>query len=169
VSKVAHRTRSYSWQESSPVEGASGLTGLELLKLSLPKDGARAAIMATLDFAPAEFDHGWAVFEGQPSDIHYNNIGSVHGGYFATLLDSAMSCAVQSALPSGVGYSTVDLRVSLLRRLTEASGRVRCEGKLVNLGRRIAHAEGRLIDGSGELCAVGTVTCVVIQPASAAR
>ena len=109
----------------------------------------------------AEVDAGRATFQGEPQHAFYNPIGSVHGGWAATLLDSCMGCAVQSTLPAGQGYITVDIKVNLIRPLSHATGPVRAEGKVVNAGRTIAIAEGRLVGPDGRLYAHGTSTCLV--------
>ncbi len=86
----------------------------------------------------------------------------MHGGYAATLLDSCMACAVQSALTQGYAYTTLEFKISLVRGMTSATGRVRAEGKVLASGRRIATAEGRLVDGEGRLLATGTTTCLIL-------
>jgi len=115
----------------------------------------------TLEFGLVELERGRVVFEGSPSRKVFNPIGSVHGGYAATLLDSACGCAVHSSLAAGQGYTTLELKVSYHRALSEASGPVRAEGKLVSLGRRVAFSEARLVDAQGRLCASATSTLLV--------
>jgi uncharacterized protein (TIGR00369 family) len=114
-----------------------------------------------LDFKPVEVEEGFVVFEGHPSKAVYNPIGSVHGGYAATLLDSAMGCAVHTMLKAGQGYTTLELKVAYHRAMSDASGPVRAEGKVISLGRKAAFAEGRLVDKNGKLCATATTTCLV--------
>jgi uncharacterized protein (TIGR00369 family) len=111
-----------------------------------------------------EVDEGRAVFEVEPGEQHYNPIGVVHGGLAMTLADSAMGCAVQSCLPAGVAWTTLELKINLVRALTLESGTVRCEGTVIHVGRRVATAEARLLDGQGRLCAHATTTCMVIRP-----
>lgn len=115
----------------------------------------------TLEFWLVELERGRVVFEGSPSRKMFNPIGSVHGGYAATLLDSACGCAVHSSLPAGQGYTTLELKVAYHRALSETSSPVRAEGKLVSLGRRVAFSEARLVDASGTLCASATSTLLV--------
>eukprot|EP01037_Dinobryon_pediforme_P047642 gene47642-61964_t len=98
-------------------------------------------IGATLDFVPIEGEPGRIVFQGTPGKQHYNPLGSVHGGYFCTLLDSALGCAVHSVLPQGQGYTTLELKVNLIRALTDKTGPVRAEGKVVHVGNRVGVAE----------------------------
>ncbi|WP_448538921.1 PaaI family thioesterase [Sphingobium yanoikuyae] len=115
----------------------------------------------TLEFYLVELERGRVVFEGSPSRKVFNPIGSVHGGYAATLLDSACGCAVHSSLPAGQGYTTLELKVAYHRALDEASGPVRAEGKLVSLGRRVGFSEAKLIDANGRLCASATSTLLI--------
>jgi len=122
----------------------------------------------TLEFYLVELERGRVVFEGSPSRKVFNLIGSVHGGYAATLLDSACGCAVHSSLPAGQGYTTLELKLAYHRALDEASGPVRAEGKLVSLGRRVGFSEAKLIDASGRLCASATST-LLIFPIEARR
>ncbi len=123
--------------------------------------GRQPPIGETLEFGLVELERGRVVFEGWPSRKVFNPIGSVHGGYAATLLDSACGCAVHSSLAAGQGYTTLELKVSYHRALSEASGPVRAEGKLVSLGRRVAFSEARLVDAQGRLCASATSTLLV--------
>lgn len=139
------------------------LTGLEQLQAAF-SGGYKRGIGRTLDFSIVELEHGRVVFEGRPTEDHYNPIGTVHGGYAATLLDSALGCAVHSTLPAGVGYTTVDLTITYVRALTSASGPVRAEGRIVHSGGRIATAEGKLLDKDGRLCATGVTTCLILRP-----
>ena len=114
-----------------------------------------------MGFLPIECEPGRVVFQGTPGPQHYNPLGSVHGGYAATLLDSCVGCAVHSMLPAGKGYTTLELKVNFIRALTNAVGPVRAEGKVVSLGGQIGIAEGRLTDSNGKLYAFATTTCLV--------
>jgi uncharacterized protein (TIGR00369 family) len=105
------------------------------------------------------------VFAGTPRFEHYNPLGTVHGGYAATLLASCMACAVHSSLPKGVGYTTLEFKISLTRAMTADTGEVRAEGKVITAGRRVATSEGRLTDANGRLIAHGTTTCLVFEVA----
>lgn len=115
----------------------------------------------TLEFYLLELERGRVVFEGMPTRRVFNPIGSVHGGYAATLLDSACGCAVHSSLDAGQGYTTLELKIAYHRALTEESGPVRAEGKLVSLGRRVGFSEAKLTDSKGRLCASATSTLLV--------
>lgn len=125
-------------------------------------------IGATLDFLPVQIAPGLAVFQGKPNARHYNPMGGVHGGWFATLLDSAVGCAVHSMLPAGRAYTTVELKINIVRGLTEAVPLVRATGKVIHMGRQVATAEGRLSGPDGKLYAHASTTCLVFD-APAAR
>lgn len=116
-----------------------------------------------IDFIPLEWESGRFLFQGTPDSRHYNPLGSVHGGYAATLLDSCMGCAVHTQLQPGQGYTTIDLRISYVRALTASTGPIRAEGKIVHLGRSTALAEGRIYDVDDRLYAVGSTTCMVFD------
>ncbi|HGK4684754.1 TPA: PaaI family thioesterase [Pseudomonas aeruginosa] len=118
-----------------------------------------------VDFVPIEWSEGRFLFQGTPDRRHYNPLGSVHGGYAASLLDSCMGCAIHTRLQAGQGYTTTDLRISYLRALTDKVGPVRAEGRVVHLGRSTAVAEGRLYDVDDRLYAVGSTTCLVLHMA----
>lgn len=143
----------------------SGLSGLEQLR-AIVAAGTPPPINVTLGFTLVEIEEGRAVFEGHPDRSVYNPIGSVHGGYAATLLDSACGCAVHSRLNADQGYTTLELKIAYHRPLTDVSGPVRAEGSIVSIGRRTAFAEGRLIDRDGRLCATATSTLLIfpIEP-----
>jgi uncharacterized protein (TIGR00369 family) len=144
-------------------EQVRGRSGLETLRAIFAGALPRPPIGDTLDFIPIHMEEGVAVFQGRPQVRHYNPLGSVHGGWFATLLDSALGCAVHSALPAGKGYTTLELKVNIVRALTDAVALVRAEGKLIHLGRQVATAEARLVGADGKLYAHGTTTCLVFD------
>jgi uncharacterized protein (TIGR00369 family) len=141
------------------------LTGLEQLRKAFYATGADkfTGIAATMGFSVAELEEGRVVFEGNPDERVYNPIGTVHGGYAATLLDSAVGCAVHTRLKAGQGYTTLELKVAYHRALTKESGPVRAEGTVISIGRRAAFAEGRLTDAQGRLCATATSTLLVFD------
>jgi len=118
---------------------------------------ARVLGMRLVDVEPGE-----AVFELTPAEQHYNPIGVVHGGIAFTLLDSAMGCSVQTRCPAGKGYTTLELKVNLVRAITLQTGPVRASAKVVHFGSRTATAEGRLEDAAGKLLAHGTSTCLIL-------
>jgi uncharacterized protein (TIGR00369 family) len=117
----------------------------------------------TLDFVPVEAERGRIVFQGHPAAAHLNPMGVVHGGWIATLLDSALGCAVHSMLPAGKGYTTLELKVNYVRAVTPQSGPLRAEGKAIHVGGRTGIAEARLVDAAGRLYAHGTTTCLVFD------
>lgn len=146
-----------------PPETAASMSGLEMLGAMIAGQLPGPPIMQTLDFTLTEVENGRALFEGHPAFNHYNPLGTVHGGYAATLLDSCMGCAVHTTLPKGVTYTTLEFKVSLVRAITKDTGVVRAEGKVLAAGRRTATAEGRLTDASGRLLAHGTTTCLIFE------
>ncbi len=142
------------------------LTGMEQLHRALHgADGVEpfSGIAATMGFRLSVLEEGRVVFEGNPDERVYNPIGTVHGGYAATMLDSAVGCAVHSRLKPGQGYTTLELKVAYHRALTKESGPVRAEGTVLTLGRRAAFAEGKLTDAQGRLCASATSTLLVFD------
>jgi uncharacterized protein (TIGR00369 family) len=144
-----------------PIETLRSMSGLDLLQGIAAGRLPQAPLAKTLDFRLVEALPGEVTFIGHPADPHYNPIGSVHGGYAATLLDSCMSCAVQTTMTTGMGYTTLEFRVHLVRAMTRDSGPVRAIGKVVHPGQRVATAEGRILDRDGRLVAHGTTTCFI--------
>jgi len=139
------------------------MTGIEFLRAI--RDGRLPSppIAELLGFQLVEVEPGHAVFECVPGKQHYNPLGVVHGGLAMTLLDSAMGCCVQTRMPAGSGYTTLEAKTNLVRAITAQTGRLRAIGKVVHLGNRIATAEGRLEDASGKLYAHATTTCIVLN------
>jgi uncharacterized protein (TIGR00369 family) len=158
------RTLTTSWEDPRRLaEAGRGMSGFEFLQKIVSGELPKPPIAALLDFQIVELQEGRAVFALNPEEYHYNPIGAVHGGLAATLLDSAMGCAVHSMLPAGAGYTTLELKVNFIRAITSETGRVRAEGKLIHLGGRTATAEGRVIDESGKLYAHATTTCLILR------
>jgi uncharacterized protein (TIGR00369 family) len=157
------RERTIAWDD--PVAAAArgkGLSGLEYMSAIAAGEIPPPPIAVLLGFELAEVEEGRAVFAVMPQEFHYNPIGVVHGGLAATLLDSAMGCAVHSTLPAGVGYTTLEFKVNFARPITGDTGRVVCEGTLIHRGRTVATAEGRVIaEDTGKLLAHGTTTCLL--------
>jgi uncharacterized protein (TIGR00369 family) len=137
------------------------MSGLEYMRAIVAGEIPRPPIAWSLDFLLAEVEEGRAVFTLTPAEFHYNPIGVVHGGVAATLLDSAMGCAVHTLLPAGTGYTTLELKVNFLRPMTRDTGTVRAEASVLHAGSRTALAEGRLVDAAGKLLAYATCTCLV--------
>jgi len=138
------------------------VNGRQFLQQIVDGTAPRAPIQDTLGFDFVEVGDGTAAFECEVGERHYNPMGTVHGGVASTLLDSALGCAVLSALGEGVAYTTASLEVKLLRAMTASTGRVRAEAAVVHVGKRTATAEGRLVGPDGALYATGTTTCVIL-------
>jgi uncharacterized protein (TIGR00369 family) len=157
------RSRTFEWEDPRLfLDAMRGTSGLEFLQRIAKKELPQPPIGALMDLTLAEVSPGRAVFTAEPAEFHYNVIGVVHGGLAATLLDSAMGCAVHSMLPAGVGYTTLEINVNFVRALTAATGTVRSEGAVVHMGSRTATAEGRIVDRAGKLYAHATTTCIVL-------
>lgn len=147
---------------ASPTE-FSGLPALEMFRAMLAGRSPRPAMGDTLDFLLVEVDAGRAVFQGRPHARFYNPMGSVHGGWYAALLDSAVGCAVHSGLPAGRAYSTLELKVNMVRALSDRVPLVRAEGQVIHAGRQVATAEGRLYDAAGTLYGHASTTCLIFD------
>ena len=147
---------------SSPAQWA-GKTGLEQMQAMLAGELPFAPIARTLDFSLIAVGPGTALFQGAPGPAHFNPMGGVHGGWFATLLDSALGCAVHTMMPPGRGYTTAELSVNYVRGLSPKVGRVRAEGQVIHCGKQLATAEARLVGPDGTLFAHATTTCLVFE------
>ncbi|MDD2545822.1 MAG: PaaI family thioesterase [Burkholderiaceae bacterium] len=148
-------------------EQIAGLSGLQIMQAMLRGELPTPPMAHTLDFRLIEVGEGLAVFQGTPGAAHLNPMGTVHGGWFATLLDSALGCAVHTRMPPGRGYTTAELGVNLVKALTPQVPRVRAEGRVVHCGRQLATAEARLVGPDGTLYAHATTTCLVFDLPSA--
>lgn len=137
------------------------LAPLELYKQVLAGGRARAPMAEHMNMTMTEVEHGRIVFKGVPEDRYYNPMGTIHGGYFGTLLDTAMGCAVHTACKPGQGYTTLEYKVTLIRAMTAATGPVFCEGKVLNVGNRVGTAQGTITDADGKVYAHGTTTCLI--------
>lgn len=144
-------------------EDVAGLSGIEMMQAVASGRLPRPPIGDTMDFVLVHVEPGYAVFQGRPNRRHYNPLGSVHGGWFATLIDSAVGCAVHSTLPAGRGYTTLELKINIVRALSDAVPLVRAEGRVVHAGRQVATAEGRLVGPDGRLYAHGSTTCLIFD------
>jgi uncharacterized protein (TIGR00369 family) len=138
-------------------------TGLALIQGMLHGDTRPAPFSKLLNFLLIEASTGYAAFQGTPHAEFFNPMGTVHGGWFATLLDSAMGCAVHTLLPAGRGYTTTGLSVNLVKALTPKVQRVRAIGKVLHSGRQLASAEARLVGPDGTLYAHATATCLIFD------
>jgi uncharacterized protein (TIGR00369 family) len=162
---VEPRERTFSWSDPVAIARAgAGLSGAEFLAAITAGEIPPPPLMEALDFDRPSFGEGRATFRLTPQEFHYNPIGTVHGGVFATLLDSACGCAVQTMLPKGVFYTSLDLSVKFLRPVTVATGPIAAEASVVHLGRRTALAEGRITDASGKVYVTATSSCLLMRP-----
>jgi uncharacterized protein (TIGR00369 family) len=144
-------------------EQVAGKTGMEVLTAMMQGLIPYALISDTMDFFLVEVTPGKAVFQGTPQLKHYNPMGSVHGGWYATLLDSAVGCAVHTMMPAGRGYTTAELSVNIVRAATVKSGPLRAIGSVIHCGRQLATAEGKIVGPDGKLYAHATTTCLVFD------
>lgn len=159
------RTRTISWEDpTEAVHTGKTISGIAYLRALQSGELPPPPIAVLMGMWIAEVSEGRVVFAAEPTEYHYNPLGTVHGGVMATLLDSALGCAVQSMLPAGTSYTTLELKVNYLRPITTKTGTVYAEGKIIHLGGRIATAEGRLTDADGKLYAHGTTTCIILRP-----
>ena len=142
----------------------AGKNGLEVMQGLLSGELPYASIAKTLDFLLVEVGPGTAIFQGSPGHSHLNPLGTVHGGWFATILDGAVGNAIHTLLPAGTGYTTLDLSVKMTRAIVPSPGaRVRAIGKVIQVGRKIATAEGRIVGPDGKLYAHATTTCLILN------
>jgi uncharacterized protein (TIGR00369 family) len=158
-----NRTLSVSWSDPEALAAAGReMTGIEFLKAIRDGRLPQPPIAQVLGFRLTEVENGRAVFEVTPAEQHYNPIGVVHGGLAMTLLDSAMACSVQSTVPPGASYTTLEVKVNLVRAITAKTGTLRAIGTTIHVGNRIGTAAGRLEDAAGKLYAHGTTTCIIL-------
>ncbi|WP_431683633.1 PaaI family thioesterase [Kitasatospora sp. KL5] len=159
------RSRTHTWQPRPDMTPEIlGMSGLEILQAAMKGTLPAASIMSTLGFRLTEVSEGLAVFEGDPGDHLLNPMGTVHGGFLATLLDSALGSAVMTRLPAGTMYTTVQLGVHMIRPVLSDTPTLRCEGRALHVGRTTATAEARIVDTlTGKLYAHGTTTCAVLR------
>jgi uncharacterized protein (TIGR00369 family) len=157
------RTRTVRWHDPMATARAATTTdGLDFLRSLIEGRFPPPPIAQLMGYTLVDVAPGKATFELQVGEHLYNPIGSVHGGAYGVLLDSAMGCAVQSRLAAGTGYTTVDYGVKLVRPITTDVVSVLCHGEVVHLGRKVATAEGRIVDADGRLYATGTTTCLIL-------
>ena len=162
---TARRELNVTWRDPYvALERVRELSGLDYMQRLIAGEFPPPPIAELLGFALVEVGDGRAVCRGTPGEQHLNPIGSVHGGYAATLVDSAMGCAVHTTLPAGVGYTTLELSVNLVRGISPATGPVLCEGTVIHAGRRTATAEARLTaEDGGALLAHAKTTCLILR------
>jgi uncharacterized protein (TIGR00369 family) len=159
------RSITVTWRDPyAALEGGRDMSGLEYMRALIAGQFPPPPIAKLLGFLLTDVDEGRATFRGRPGEQHLNPIGSVHAGFAATLLDSAMGCAVHTTLPAGVGYTTLELSVNLVRGITPDTGPVVCEGHTLHVGGRTATAAARLTEErTGKLLAHAKTTCLVLR------
>jgi uncharacterized protein (TIGR00369 family) len=158
------RSRTFGWSDPAVNTAALGRTGgLELLRAMAAGDLPAPPVMHLMGMVGMEVEEGSVTVLLDPQEFHYNPLGTVHGGVLSTLLDTAAACSVHSTLPAGVAYTSLDLSVKFLRAVTVSSGRLRCEGSVLQRGRRTALAEARMTDAAGRLVAHATSTCLIFD------
>jgi len=146
-------------------EDVAGKTGMEVMQAMLAGELPYPHIAETLDFALIEVEPGKAIFQGTPQLKHYNPLGTVHGGWYATLLDSAVGCAVHTMMPVGRAYTTAELSINIVRAASHKTGPLRAIGTVIHCGRQLATAEARIVGPDGKLYAHATTTCLVFEVA----
>ena len=144
-----------------PMEEVRKMSGLELMQGLIAGKYPPPPITRALDFTLDRVEHGVAVFSGDAKYDHYNPIGTVHGGWIATLLDSCMGCAMHTTLKPGQGYTSLEIKVNFVRPVVATTGRLQAEGRVIYAGSRTGTAEGKLVDASGKIFAHGTTTCLI--------
>ena len=147
----------------TPPDVLASMSGIDFLRKMFAGEMPHATMMQQVGLTGGSAEPGFVVFRAIPGPQHYNPVGSVHGGFTATLLDSAMGCAVHSMLPAGTLYTSLEFKISLIRPVTKDLGEVRAEGRVLNVGRRVGTADGKLLDAKGRLLAHGTTTCLVFE------
>nr|WP_315490158.1 PaaI family thioesterase [uncultured Rhodoferax sp.] len=162
--EIAERMNAGAGPGVARPDQVAGLTGLQMMEAMLRGDIPYASIAKTLDFTIMEVASGHAVFQGTPGPTHLNPMGGIHGGWYATLLDSALGCAIHTMMPVGRGYTTAELGVNLVKAINPAkTPRVRAIGKVLHCGRQLATAEARIEGPDGTLYAHATTTCLVFE------
>ena len=163
-SPESSRSRTLVWQDPVATAAAGAtMSGMEYMRAVVRGEVPPPPIAVTMRLRPVELEEGRVVFEGEPGEEHYNPIGVVHGGYAATLLDSALGCAVHTTLPAGVAYTSLGLEAKFVRPITRDTGRVLCEATVLYRGRKQATAEARLTEAEGgKLLAHGTSTLIIL-------
>ncbi len=144
-------------------EARRALSGLEYMRLLLTGELPPSGMVGLMGFKLAEVSEGRAVFTIKPDERHYNGIGIAHGGLAATLLDSALGCAINTMMPAGKIFTTLEMKINYVRPLRRETGEVRCEASVIHVGGRVATAAGRIVDESGKLYAHGTATCMLFR------
>jgi uncharacterized protein (TIGR00369 family) len=160
-----YRERHIQWEDPlATLALTRGLSGLEVLTAYLAGTLPQPALGIFMNLRLVDFSEGRAVFEGEPGEEHYNPLGVVHGGFAMTMLDSTLAAAIQSTLPAGAMYGTIDVHARLLRPITKETGTIRCEAHVVSATRTLATSEGRITDRNGTVLATATTACALRRP-----
>ena len=146
------------------VKARRTLSGLAFFRKMMDGEVPRPPMTALLNLRLIEADEGRVVFSAVPTAAHYNGMGVVHGGLVATLLDSALGCAINTLAPAGKTFTTLEIKINYTRPLTSDVGPLRCEARAIHVGSRVGTAEGRVVDANGKLYAHGTTTCILFEP-----
>ena len=158
-------TRTINEEASSEkAEARRIMSGLEYMRKLMTGELPPSGMVQLLGLKLVEVSEGRAVFTVQPDERHYNGLGIAHGGLAATLLDSALGCAINATMPAGKVFTTLEMKINYVRPITRERGELRCEANTIHAGGRVATAEGRIMDKDGKLYAHGTATCMLFRP-----
>ena len=150
-------------EEKEVVEKRRHLSGLEYMRQLLSGEREPSGMARLMNMRLVEVEEGRGVFAVEPDERHRNGLGIAHGGLAATLLDSALGCAINTVMPAGRVFTTLGMKVNYVRPMRRETGEVRCEGEVLHAGGRVATAEGRIVDAAGKLYAHGTATCMLFR------
>lgn len=158
------RTRTFTWEDPTVhVKAALASSGLEIMRAAASGKTPPPPISSLVGMAIETVEEGRVVFTLTPAEYQYNPLGTVHGGIIATVLDSALGCCIHTTLPAGKTYTTLEIKINYVAAVTEATGLLRCDGRVVHRGGRVATSEARLVDAKGKLYAHGTSTCIIMD------
>ena len=156
-------TRTADGKDEGGAEERRVLSGLEYMRQLMTGEREPSGMARLMNMRLVEVEEGRAVFAVEPDERHYNGLGIAHGGLAATLLDSALGCAINTVMPAGRVFTTLEMKINYVRPMRRETGEVRCEAEVLHAGSRVATAEGRLVDAAGKLYAHGTATCMLFR------
>ena len=156
-------TRTADGKDEGGAEERRHLSGLEYMRQLMTGEREPSGMARLMNMRLVEVEEGRAVFAVEPDERHYNGLGIAHGGLAATLLDSALGCAINTVMPAGRVFTTLEMKVNYVRPMQRETGEVRCEAEVLHAGSRVATAEGRIVDAAGKLYAHGTATCMLFR------
>jgi uncharacterized protein (TIGR00369 family) len=148
---------------SASIEARRSLDGLEFFRAMMAGRIPPPPMVSLLGLRLVEVAEGRVVFAGTATEQFYNGLGVAHGGFVATLLDSALGCAINTLMPAGCAFTTLELKINYTRPLRREAGEVRCDARVIHAGNRVATSEGRVFDANGKIYAHGTTTCIVVE------